>query len=1003
MISIRSLNKYFNKNKQNEIHVINDVSLELPESGIVALFGKSGCGKTTLLNTIGGLDTAENGSVLIDGRNIKSNTDFIRNHYIGYVFQNYNLNKQISVFDNVADALRLCGMTDKAEIEKRVLAALKNVGMDKYKARTPDTLSGGQMQRVAIARAIVKNPKIILADEPTGNLDDANTVLIMDLLKKISETHLVLLVTHEANLVDYYCDRVIELSDGRIISERENEAANGFVAKSKNDIYLGELEKTAAETNGVSVEYYGNAPKSPVRLRVINHGGKIYLSVDGENVQILDRSSEIKLREGVYSETERAEEKMASIDMSALPPFEGSRFGRLFGFLDSFKSGYRASFKRNKKSTKALRLCMLLFSVVLVFMSASLGTAFKSINDVKEQYNQNMFYVYTPQKNGDALSSLLNGAVGQHGIDALQVSTGIPLGNGSFSVSPGKFESFTSQSASFTAYASCLDYKYMAKSPTVLAGTAEEPTDDSVIITDTLADRLIDAATVGYISSYGDLIGLYASFNSNQVFAGNLRIAGIVHSEESCVYRSSLLSAKTVLYKTGLNSLAINEDANITLNNGETVLIQRTAADVLPKKGETIKINGKSFTVKDVIAKPKDYNEYLASLGSPLAQDGSILSLYDYSRQKVLSLNPEIIEGTEEFNAKLEEYISEHYLDYYNEKYKYFDSYITLVHTVELDIYPYLYLEKGFSKVKYYYICNYLAEYDDARNLYFIESYKKANGVYPDYSTLISSEEKISSDYDTLLSDVQSLESQYSNEFYNGVTYYGNRYLLTKSDYIALADTVGETHESLSTSNSFGVYDSEDELGFYLDQSSLRYTAIHSTNVRETEEFLKNATAGMSTPVEYVKVLYTPDVIFDDLMSDFRSTVVIKLTVLVVFLAVMSLCMYFIMRSSLMSRIKEVGIYRAIGVSKRNLIFRFLIEAFALTTLTVFIGYLISSAMLFALSASISLLETLLYYPVWLALSLLAVLYAVCLACGIIPIAGLLRKTPSEILSKYDI
>ena len=167
MIRIQNLHKFFNKGRQNEIHVINDVSLDLPERGMVAIFGKSGCGKTTLLNVIGGLDKYAEGALTIENQSIRENTDVIRNQYIGYIFQNYNLNKAESCFENVADALRLCGMTDEAEIEARVMAALANVDMDKYSKRTPDTLSGGQQQRIAIARAIVKNPRIILADEPT--------------------------------------------------------------------------------------------------------------------------------------------------------------------------------------------------------------------------------------------------------------------------------------------------------------------------------------------------------------------------------------------------------------------------------------------------------------------------------------------------------------------------------------------------------------------------------------------------------------------------------------------------------------------------------------------------------------------------------------------------------------------------------------------------------------------------------------------------------------------
>ena len=111
-------------------------------------------------------------------------------------------------------------MEDEAELEERAVEALASVGMEKFRLRYPMALSGGQQQRVAIARAIVKNPKVILADEPTGNLDEQNTLLVMDLLKQISKTKLVVLVTHEANLVDYYCDRVIEVVDGAITNIR---------------------------------------------------------------------------------------------------------------------------------------------------------------------------------------------------------------------------------------------------------------------------------------------------------------------------------------------------------------------------------------------------------------------------------------------------------------------------------------------------------------------------------------------------------------------------------------------------------------------------------------------------------------------------------------------------------------------------------------------------------------------------------------------------------------
>ena len=200
MIKLINVNKYFNRKKSNEIHVINNTSLELEDRGLVTFLGNSGCGKTTLLNAIGGLDNVNSGEIYIDDEKITTRRsgkrDEIRNAYVGYIFQNYNLIEDATVFENVSIVLKMMGIKDKKEIEERVMFILKRVGMDRYKNRPAKMLSGGERQRVGIARAIVKNPKIIIADEPTGNLDSKNTIEIMNIIKAISREKLVILVTH---------------------------------------------------------------------------------------------------------------------------------------------------------------------------------------------------------------------------------------------------------------------------------------------------------------------------------------------------------------------------------------------------------------------------------------------------------------------------------------------------------------------------------------------------------------------------------------------------------------------------------------------------------------------------------------------------------------------------------------------------------------------------------------------------------------------------------------
>ena len=161
MISIEKVNKYYNKGKSNQIHVINDTSLTLPDKGIFCILGPSGCGKTTLLNAIGGLDRVNSGTISIDGqvitRGSSDSIDNLRNAHIGYIFQNYNLLDDRTVFENVAIALRMTGIRDEETVTARVRYCLEKVGLDQYRKKPAGSLSGGQRQRVAIARAIVRS------------------------------------------------------------------------------------------------------------------------------------------------------------------------------------------------------------------------------------------------------------------------------------------------------------------------------------------------------------------------------------------------------------------------------------------------------------------------------------------------------------------------------------------------------------------------------------------------------------------------------------------------------------------------------------------------------------------------------------------------------------------------------------------------------------------------------------------------------------------------------
>ncbi len=218
---------------------LKNISINFPNKGLVFITGKSGCGKSTLLNIIGGLEKYDTGTITIDGKSTtnfkQQDFDFYRNTYIGFVFQDFNLIENLTVFDNVKIALNLQGISDEKSI-KLTENALKQVELIDKKNSLVKELSGGQKQRVAIARAVVKNPKVILADEPTGNLDSKTSIVIIEMLKKMSKDRLVIMVTHDIEYAKKYADRVIELKDGKIISDDASSFKNNFeIAKISKD------------------------------------------------------------------------------------------------------------------------------------------------------------------------------------------------------------------------------------------------------------------------------------------------------------------------------------------------------------------------------------------------------------------------------------------------------------------------------------------------------------------------------------------------------------------------------------------------------------------------------------------------------------------------------------------------------------------------------------------------------------------------------------------------
>lgn len=221
MLEIRNITKDY-KTGSDVVHALRGISISFRESELVSVLGQSGCGKTTLLNIIGGLDQYTTGDLIINGKSTKKfksrDWDTYRNHSVGFIFQSYNLIPHQSVLSNVELALTLSGVS-KAERRQRAKEALEKVGLGDQLNKRPNQMSGGQMQRVAIARALVNDPDILLADEPTGALDSETSVQIMELIKEIANDRLVIMVTHNPELAEKYSTRIVKLLDGRITDD----------------------------------------------------------------------------------------------------------------------------------------------------------------------------------------------------------------------------------------------------------------------------------------------------------------------------------------------------------------------------------------------------------------------------------------------------------------------------------------------------------------------------------------------------------------------------------------------------------------------------------------------------------------------------------------------------------------------------------------------------------------------------------------------------------------
>lgn len=283
MIEVRKLNKTYDRRSANANHVLRDVSFQLPDTGFVCILGPSGCGKTSLLNALGGLDVFDNGTLATEDVSVSrygtAAYERERNKNFGYIFQNYYLLEDHSVAYNVYLGLHSLALSH-GEKMRRVRMALQAVDMERYIRRRVGELSGGQQQRIAIARALARRPKVIFADEPTGNLDEANTRNICNLLRQASKESLVIMVTHEERIARFYADRIITLESGQIREDSQSWDRQTLTASSDKVLYADDYQRQTIQGDSVSLELLREPGAEPVKLTVVSLADRVVIRLE---------------------------------------------------------------------------------------------------------------------------------------------------------------------------------------------------------------------------------------------------------------------------------------------------------------------------------------------------------------------------------------------------------------------------------------------------------------------------------------------------------------------------------------------------------------------------------------------------------------------------------------------------------------------------------------------------------------------------------------------------
>ena len=513
MLEIRNIVKDYETGSET-VHALKGVSIAFRESELVSILGQSGCGKTTLLNIIGGLDQYTSGDLIINGQSTKqyksADWDIYRNHSVGFIFQSYNLIPHQSVLSNVELALTLSGVS-KAERRRRAKEALEKVGLGNQLNKRPNQMSGGQMQRVAIARALVNDPDILLADEPTGALDSETSIQIMELVKEIAKDRLVIMVTHNPELAEKYSTRIVKLLDGQIVGDSDPFDPAKEPAHS-------EVRKTVV-TKGQKTSMSFLTALSLSKNNLMTKKGRTFLTSFAGSIGIIGIALILSLSNGV-------QEYINSVERSTLASFPVSIQHETVDYTSLMTSmmNVRDNAEENRDPDRIYTndISTEMMKTMLSEMQTNNLAEFKeylesdpdgisaSIEEIQYSYDSNL-YIYGHSADGDIMqinpSTVMSAMMGQSMADNVSQMTS------TYSSLMG-----SSSMSSYDAFRELLSTDMLKTEYEVLAGRLPEAYNEVVVLV-TDRNELSDVMlyTLG-LRDQGELEGMMSSVMAGESF-----------------------------------------------------------------------------------------------------------------------------------------------------------------------------------------------------------------------------------------------------------------------------------------------------------------------------------------------------------------------------------------------------------------------------------------------------------------------------------------------------